>query len=68
MPGEYKISDIYEGGYSSLDPEYGNLFVGYRVPVESLGITTNPQEARVAQEVSSKINLGAKNVLKKLIV
>ncbi len=68
MPGEYKISDIYEGGYSSLDPEYGNLFVGYRVPVESLGITTNPQEARVAQEVSSKINLGAKNVEVELLL
>ena len=60
--GDYTIKDIYQGGYSTLDPEYGKLFTGYRIPVKDLGITTDPSNARVAQEVSSKINLGGKNV------
>jgi len=64
----YQIKDIYQGGYSTLSPEYGKLFSGYRVPVQDLGITTNPQEARVAQEVSNKINLGAKNVEIELLI
>ena len=59
---DYQIKDIYQGGYSTLDPEYGKLFTGYRVPVGDLAVSTNPSEAMIAKEVSNKINMGAKNV------
>jgi hypothetical protein len=65
---DYQIKDIYQGGYSTLDPEYGKLFTGYRVPVRDLGITTNPTEARIAHEVSNKINMGAKNVEVEILI
>ena len=60
--GGYKIKNIYGGGYSTLKPDYGNLFTGYRSSVGSLGITTNPQNAAVLKEFSSKINLGVEHV------
>src|SRR3989344_2838636 len=31
---DYHISDIYQGGYSSLDPDkYGAIFTGYHLPI-----------------------------------
>jgi sugar phosphate isomerase/epimerase len=60
--GEYKISDLYKGGYSSLSPTYGDIFTGYRVSPGSLGLTTGPRTANVIQEVSEKLSTGAKHI------
>jgi sugar phosphate isomerase/epimerase len=53
----YTISDIYQGGYSTLiSPENSYSAAG------SLGMTTNPGVANVLQEVSTKLSSGAKHV------
>ncbi len=54
--GGYKISDIYQGGYSSLNPSMNYITTG------SLGMTTDPRVANVLQEVSSKLSSGVKQI------
>jgi hypothetical protein len=58
----YSINNIYQGGYSSLKPHYGDIFTGYRVNPATLGLTTDPRNANVLQEVSSKLSTGAKHM------
>jgi len=53
--------NFYTGGYSSLNPEYGN-FVGYRLPFGQLSSTTSMQVANQVNEVVSRIREGVKNV------
>jgi hypothetical protein len=60
--GEYKVSDIYQGGYSSFKPTYGDVFTGYRVNAGSLGMTTDPRTANVIQDASIKLNTGIKQI------
>lgn len=56
---DYHISDIYQGGFSAVDPEkYGTLFTGYRAPVSTLGITTDSRTANVLKEFSDKLATG----------
>lgn len=62
MAEEFKVKDIYQGGYQSLKPSYGDIFTGYHVSAGSLGITTDPRSADILSEVSSKIAPGIKNV------
>ncbi|MEM3091954.1 MAG: TIM barrel protein, partial [Candidatus Pacearchaeota archaeon] len=54
---DYRISDIYQGGYSSLIPPSENY-----IKSGSLGLTTDPKTANVLQEVSSKLSSGVKNI------
>ena len=54
----YIIEDIYQGGYSSLTPDYGSLFTGYRADAGSLGLSTDPRTANVLKEMSDKIAPG----------
>ena len=60
--GDYKISDIYQGGDSSLNPSYGSVFTGYRTGAGELGLSTDPRTANILQEVSSKLSSGVKNI------
>ncbi|MBS3086167.1 sugar phosphate isomerase/epimerase [Candidatus Pacearchaeota archaeon] len=53
----YKISDIYQGGYSGLTPP-SNTYLA----AGSLGMTTDPRSANLLQEVSSKLSSGAKQI------
>jgi len=55
-PG-YKISDIYQGGYSSLTPPSDNY-----ITAGTLGMTTDPRTANILQEVSTKLSSGAKHI------
>jgi len=59
---EYTISDIYQGGYSSLKPQYGDIFTNYRVNPATLGLTTDPRTANILQDASIKLNTGAKQI------
>ncbi len=52
---------FYEGGYSSLNPEYGN-FIGYRIPMSNVSSTTSIQSANQVNEVILRIREGVKNV------
>jgi len=62
MSADYQIKDIYQGGYSSLNPKYGDIFTGYRINPSTFGLTTNPRTANVLQDVSSKLSSGAKHI------
>jgi sugar phosphate isomerase/epimerase len=59
---EYNIKDIYQGGYSSFKPQYGDVFTGYRVNQNRFGLTTDPNTANVIQEASTKLNAGVKQI------
>jgi len=58
----YKINDLYQGGYSSLDPNQGNNFTGYRIPAGGFGIPTDPRTANILQDASQKIQTGTKYI------
>ncbi|MCL5018389.1 MAG: TIM barrel protein [Candidatus Pacearchaeota archaeon] len=62
MSADYNIKNIYQGGYSSLSPKYGDVFTGYRINPSSFGLTTDPRNANVLQDVSSKLSSGAKHI------
>jgi len=57
---DYHLEDIYQGGFSSLNPDSG--FKGYRIPTYQLGIATDPRTANILQEVSTKLQTGAKQI------
>jgi sugar phosphate isomerase/epimerase len=59
---DYKVSDIYQGGYSSLTPKYGNIFGDYRVNPATFGMTTDPRTADILKDASAKLNVGAKHI------
>jgi sugar phosphate isomerase/epimerase len=59
---DYKIDNIYQGGYSSLKPSYGDIFTGYHISAGEFGLTTDPRIANVLQEVSSKLSTGVKHI------
>jgi sugar phosphate isomerase/epimerase len=61
---DYKINNIFQGGYSSLDPNksYSSTFTGYRVPMSDLGISTDPRTANQIKEVSDKLSSGLKEI------
>ena len=62
--GGYTIENIYQGGYSSLDPNkaYFNSFTGYRANAGSLGITTDPRTANMIKDASAKLSSGVKEI------
>jgi len=55
--GGYTISDIYQGGYSSLNPPADSP-----ITAGSLGLTTDPRSANILKEVSSKLSSGVKQI------
>jgi len=59
---DYSIKDIYQGGYSSFSPKYGDAFTGYKLNPKTLGMTTDPSTANVLQDVSTKLNMGVKQI------
>jgi len=60
MESDYTIEDIYQGGYSSLNPSYGELFTGQRVSAGSLGLSGDPRTANILKDFSDKIGPGIK--------
>ncbi|MEK6841795.1 MAG: sugar phosphate isomerase/epimerase [Nanoarchaeota archaeon] len=55
--GDYLVSEIYRGGYSSMiSPSNNYMSAG------SFGATTDPRSANVLQEVSTKLNMGVKQI------
>ncbi len=60
--GDYNIENIYQGGYSNLDPEKAGPFVGYRIGAGKFGMATDPRTANILQDVSNKLQSGIKHV------
>ncbi|MEM2369140.1 MAG: hypothetical protein QXS77_02525 [Candidatus Pacearchaeota archaeon] len=60
-PKSYEF--FYQGTYSQLDPNYGPLFLGYRVPFSALRLHTNPQTANIIAEASDRLSSGVKGVM-----
>lgn len=68
MSENYIIEDLYQGGYSSLNPNHeGELFTGYRTNVGTIGLSTDPRTANILKEVSDKLAPGEKVVELSLI-
>ena len=67
MAGDYHINDLYQGGYSSLKPSYGDVFTGYNMSAGSLGMSVDPRTANILKDVSEKIAPGIKNIELSLI-
>ena len=59
---DYTINNIYQGGYSSFNPTYGSVFSGYHVPAGDFALTTDPRNANILQEVSTKLSTGLKHM------
>jgi sugar phosphate isomerase/epimerase len=61
---DYKIENIYQGGYSSLDPNkaYSNSFTGYRANAGSIGLATDYRTANILKDASTKLASGSKHV------
>lgn len=55
-------SSIYQGGYSSLSPKYGNIFTNYRVNPRTLGMTTDPRTANIVKDAANKFHTGARHI------
>jgi len=53
---DYTINNIYQGGYSSFTPYHTEATAG------SMGLTTDPRNANILQEVSSKLSTGVKHI------
>ena len=60
---DYSIKEIYQGGYSSLDSNYGNKIVGnIKTNAGSFALTTDPRNANFLQEVSTKLQSGVQEI------
>ncbi len=59
---DYTINNIYQGGYSSFKPSYGDVFTGYHVAAGNFALTTDPRNANIIQEVSTKLSTGLKHM------
>jgi len=51
---------MYPGTPYSLEPSYGDFIGGYREAASNLGLTTDVRTANLIQEVSTRLNPGAK--------
>ncbi|MCX6748054.1 MAG: sugar phosphate isomerase/epimerase [Candidatus Pacearchaeota archaeon] len=51
---------FYSGKPYSLDPNYGELFTGYRIPFSEIGAPTSIQTANQIGEVSNLLNQGGR--------
>src|SRR3989344_6030800 len=58
---DYEIKEVYQGGYSSLKPSYGN-FIGYRTGAGDFGMSTDARTANILKDVSKNLSAGAKHV------
>src|SRR3989344_2748441 len=63
----YSVKDIYQGGYSSLKSDYGNIFTGYRISPSQIGVATFVGTPDVVQELNLKAALGTKTAELSLI-
>ena len=53
---------FYPGASYSLDSGYGNVFTGYRMPAQQIGMAVDPRTANQLKEVNSTLNMGGKTV------
>jgi sugar phosphate isomerase/epimerase/bacterioferritin (cytochrome b1) len=61
MADNYVINE-YQGGASSFEPTYGNIFTGYTTSAGSIGMATDARTANVLKEVSTKLAMGVQNI------
>ncbi|HTY44315.1 MAG TPA: TIM barrel protein [Patescibacteria group bacterium] len=60
--GGYSLNDIYQGGYSSFNSDYGSVFSGYHVSAKNFGLTTDPRTADILKDASAKFATGVKHM------
>ncbi|MCA9487605.1 MAG: sugar phosphate isomerase/epimerase [Nanoarchaeota archaeon] len=60
---DYSIGEVYQGGYSTLDPKKNEYFTGYNATAGSIGLTTNPQATfKLSSDFSTKLSSGVKHM------
>jgi sugar phosphate isomerase/epimerase len=64
MAEDNTVENIYQGGYSSLNPDYGNFFSGYRMSTELLGTpsTTPGEQGDIITNLGRTVSTGQKVV------
>jgi sugar phosphate isomerase/epimerase len=64
MASDYIIENIYQGGYSSLKPNHGDIFSGYRTSSEKLGTPSAPpgEQGNLMANLSKSVATGQKAV------
>jgi len=62
QPRYKPLETFYTGSYSPLDPNYGPLFSGYRIPLSEIGSPTSIKTGNQIAEVSSRLSEGMRNV------
>lgn len=55
---DYTIKDLHQGGASSLSPNYGDTFTGYRMGPQGIGITTDARSANILKTLNESITKG----------
>lgn len=59
----YEIKNIYQGSYSSLDPNKNSMSpTNYPVTAGQFGLTTDFRSANILKEVSDKLSSGVKHI------
>lgn len=53
---------MYQGTYGPLDSESKPLFIGYRIPVSEMSLTTDPSTAAQINEITTKLSSGVKGL------
>lgn len=67
--GDYTVENVYQGGYSTLDPNkaYSSGFTGYKSSAGSIGLATDYRTANIIKDASTKLASGAKHIELSLI-
>ncbi len=62
--GDYTIENVYQGGYSTLDPNkaYSSNFTGYKSSAGSIGLATDYRTANILKDASTKLSTGIKQI------
>ena len=60
--GGYEIKNLYQGGYSTFSSKYDTPLSNYKTKSGDFGMTTDPRSANVLQDVSTKLNMGVKQI------
>lgn len=60
--GGYGLNDIYQGGYSSFNSDYGSVFSGYHAGGKNFSLTTDPRTADILKDASAKFATGVKHM------
>ncbi len=60
--GDYKIENLYQGGYSSLDPSQNLSPIPNPISAKDLGMSTDARTANIIKQASQNLSAGATTI------